>query len=57
MDYNYSVGQAPVWSNGDKTVSISVNNWKWSDGESVTAADVALVRELRERGLASRAAG
>ena len=42
VDYNYSVGQAPVWSNGDKTVSISVNNWKWSDGESVTAADVAL---------------
>jgi peptide/nickel transport system substrate-binding protein len=42
IDFNYSVGQAPSWSNGDKTVTIKLNSWKWSDGEQVTSNDVAL---------------
>jgi len=40
VDYNYSVGQQPVWSDGDKVVTIHLNAWKWSDGESVTSRDV-----------------
>jgi peptide/nickel transport system substrate-binding protein len=40
IDYNYSVGKAPVYSNNDQTVTVSLNSWKWSDGESVTARDV-----------------
>ncbi len=42
VDYNYSIGQAPTWSNNDKTVTVKLNDWKWSDGEQVTSEDVAL---------------
>jgi peptide/nickel transport system substrate-binding protein len=42
VDYNYSIGQAPVFSNNDQTVTINLNNYKWSDGETVTSYDVAL---------------
>jgi peptide/nickel transport system substrate-binding protein len=42
VDYNYSIGQPPTWSNSDKTVTIKLNNWMWSDGEQVTSQDVAL---------------
>jgi peptide/nickel transport system substrate-binding protein len=40
VDYNYSVGNKPVFSNGDKTVTVTLKNWKWSNGESVTSRDV-----------------
>jgi peptide/nickel transport system substrate-binding protein len=46
VDYNYSVGNKPVWSNGDKTVTITLKNWKWSNGESVTSRDVAFWMNL-----------
>jgi peptide/nickel transport system substrate-binding protein len=34
-----SLANDPVWSNGDKTVSITLKNWKWSDGQPITAKD------------------
>jgi peptide/nickel transport system substrate-binding protein len=34
-----SVANDPVWSNGDKTVSVTLKDWKWSDGTPVTAKD------------------
>jgi peptide/nickel transport system substrate-binding protein len=34
-----SLASDPVWSNGDKTVSITLKDWKWSDGQPVTAKD------------------
>ncbi len=40
VDYDYSIGQQPQFSNGNKTVTIKMNSWKWSDGESVTARQV-----------------
>lgn len=40
LNLKYSIGKNPVYSNGNKTVTISLNNYKWSDGESVTANDV-----------------
>jgi peptide/nickel transport system substrate-binding protein len=40
FDENYSIGQAPVYSDGGKTVSVSLKNWKWSNGETVTSRDV-----------------
>jgi peptide/nickel transport system substrate-binding protein len=42
VDYNYSIAKAPVFSNNDQTVTITLNDWKWSDGEQVTSQDVAL---------------
>jgi len=36
-----SIADDPVWSNGDKTVSITLkSNYKWSDGQPVTSKDV-----------------
>ena len=36
-----SMANAPVWSNGDKTVSVTMkSNFKWSDGQPVTSKDV-----------------
>ena len=40
VDYNYSVGNPPALSNGDKTVTVTLKNWKWSDGEPVTSRHV-----------------
>jgi peptide/nickel transport system substrate-binding protein len=40
VDYSYSIGQQPTFSDGNKTVTVKLNSWKWSDGESVTARDV-----------------
>jgi peptide/nickel transport system substrate-binding protein len=42
IDYSQSIAQAPVFSNDNKTVTITLNpTWKWSDGTQVTAQDVA----------------
>ena len=36
-----SLADAPKWSNGDKTVSITLkSNYKWSDGQPLTSRDV-----------------
>lgn len=36
-----SLASPPVWSNGDKTVTITLkSSYKWSDGQPVTARDV-----------------
>ncbi|HTW06829.1 MAG TPA: ABC transporter substrate-binding protein [Acidimicrobiales bacterium] len=40
IDYNYSIGEPPVYSGGDKTVTITLKHWMWSDGEQVTSRDV-----------------
>jgi peptide/nickel transport system substrate-binding protein len=42
VDVNYplSLANAPVYSNGGKTVTITMKGWKWNNGESVDASDV-----------------
>ena len=43
INYSQSVGQAPVYSNGGRTVTVHMNrNYKWSDGHPVTNRDVEL---------------
>ena len=42
IDYSYSVGQPPSFSDNDTVVTVKLNPWKWSDGESLTSRDVAL---------------
>jgi peptide/nickel transport system substrate-binding protein len=40
VDYDHSIGQAPVTSNGGKTYTVKLNPYKWSDGEAVTSRDL-----------------
>jgi peptide/nickel transport system substrate-binding protein len=40
IDYKLSIGNAPVYSDGDRVVTITLKHYLWSDGESVTARDV-----------------
>jgi peptide/nickel transport system substrate-binding protein len=48
VDYNYSVGKAPVVSGGGKTYTISLNTYKWSDGETVNADDLVFWMNMLE---------
>ncbi len=41
VNYPLSTADQPVYSNGGKTVTITMKGWKWSDGETVNADDVA----------------
>ncbi len=42
IDLSQSIAKAPVFTNNNKTVTITLNpNWKWSDGKPVTSADAA----------------
>jgi peptide/nickel transport system substrate-binding protein len=40
VDYGLSPANAPVYSDGGKTVTIKLKGWKWSNGETVDADDV-----------------
>ena len=40
VNYPLSPANAPVYSNGGKTVTITMKGWKWSNGETVDASDV-----------------
>jgi len=46
VDYNHSIGQQPVVSNGGKTYTIKLNSWKWSNGEPVTSRDLVFWMNL-----------
>ena len=37
INYPLSPANAPVYTNGGKTVVINMKGWKWSDGETVDA--------------------
>ena len=42
IDYHQSIGAPPVFSNGNKTVTVHLRaGWKWADGAPVTAQDLA----------------
>ncbi|HTZ25007.1 MAG TPA: hypothetical protein VMC83_13540, partial [Streptosporangiaceae bacterium] len=41
VNYALSPASAPVYSDGGKTVTVNLKGWKWSDGETVDAQDVA----------------
>jgi peptide/nickel transport system substrate-binding protein len=40
VDYDISLGNKPTWSPDGKSVTITLKDWKWSNGESVTGQDV-----------------
>ncbi len=41
INYRLSIGEPPVFSNGGRTVSITLHHYLWSDGRPVTSRDVA----------------
>jgi peptide/nickel transport system substrate-binding protein len=48
-----SPANTPVYSNDDKTVTITLKNWKWSDGKPVTANDVLFYVDLTKAAVKS----
>jgi peptide/nickel transport system substrate-binding protein len=40
IDYPLSIGNAPVYSDDDTVVTITLKHYTWSDGETVSARDV-----------------
>jgi peptide/nickel transport system substrate-binding protein len=48
INYPLSPAEAPVYSNGGQTVTITMKGWKWSDGESVDADDVVFFLNMAE---------
>lgn len=50
IDESASAAQAPVYSNGDKTVTITLNNRTWSNGKKLTSRDVQFWYNLVKAG-------
>src|SRR5208282_3709554 len=47
VDPTISIANTPVYSNGDKTVTISFkSNFKWSNGTTITANDLLFYIDL-----------
>ncbi|MGH9293637.1 MAG: ABC transporter substrate-binding protein [Acidimicrobiales bacterium] len=46
IDYAYSAAYRPVWSEGDRTVTIRLKPMHWSDGKPVTTRDVRFFFDL-----------
>jgi peptide/nickel transport system substrate-binding protein len=48
VDYPLSPGDAPIYSDGGKTVVINLKPWKWSNGQTVDAKDLIFDLNLVE---------
>jgi peptide/nickel transport system substrate-binding protein len=48
VDYSLSAANPPIYSNGGKTVTITLKGWKWSNGETVDASDVLFWLHMME---------
>lgn len=46
INYAQSVGRAPSFSNGGRTVTVNLNRYMWSDGRPVTNRDVQFWMDL-----------
>jgi peptide/nickel transport system substrate-binding protein len=46
IDYQLSIGNPPVYSDGNKVVTITLKHYMWSDGEEVSARDVVFWIDL-----------
>jgi peptide/nickel transport system substrate-binding protein len=57
INHGLSVGRPPVFSDGDKTVTIAIKpGFRWSDGAPVDAADMVFAIDLLKAAVAERAA-
>ena len=46
VDPALSVANPPVWSNGDKTMTITVKPWKWSNGQTLSSKDLLFTFDI-----------
>jgi peptide/nickel transport system substrate-binding protein len=52
-DKSESIASDPVWSNGDKTVSVTLkSNYKWSNGQPITSKDILFWYDVLKAGVA-----
>ncbi len=51
VDPTLSVANAPTWSNGDKTMTITVKPWKWSNGQTVSSKDLLFTFDMIKAGV------
>jgi len=51
IDQALSPADPPVWSNGDKTMSITLKAWKWSNGQTLSSKDLLFTIDEIEAGL------
>jgi peptide/nickel transport system substrate-binding protein len=52
VEQNMSIANPPVYSNGNKTVTITMkSNYKWSDGKPITANDLLFAIDLIKAGV------
>jgi len=46
VDSALSAANPPTWSNGDKTMTITVKPWKWSDGQTLSSKDLLFTFDM-----------
>jgi peptide/nickel transport system substrate-binding protein len=46
VNYSLSVGNQPTFSDGGKTVTITLKHYRWSDGQPVTSRDIEFWQNL-----------
>jgi len=51
VDSSLSPANAPVWSNGDKTMTITVKPWKWSNGQTLSSKDLLFTFDVISAGV------
>jgi peptide/nickel transport system substrate-binding protein len=51
IDPALSVANPPTWSNGDKTMTITVKPWKWSTGQTLTSKDLLFTFDIIAAGV------
>ncbi|HME65644.1 MAG TPA: ABC transporter substrate-binding protein, partial [Streptosporangiaceae bacterium] len=51
VDPTLSPANAPVWSNGDKTMTITVKPWKWSNGQTLSSKDLLFTFDIIAAGV------
>ncbi|MDA8103460.1 MAG: peptide ABC transporter substrate-binding protein [Nitrospiraceae bacterium] len=56
INYKLSLANPPVFSNNDKTVTVTLKNYKWSNGASVDARDVVFWMNMLKANKANWAA-
>ena len=51
VDPTLSVANPPTWSNGGKTMTITVKPWKWSNGQTLTSKDLLFTFDIIAAGV------